>query len=108
MLRREPEGPPAPPVELVDYRAWAAGRGLPAYGDPDDPESLRAAVVRWKIWRDERAAWCAQRGVDEWDVLGPRGAAPVDWGKSHPGLWVRPKGEDEPRCAEHGLREDEH
>ena len=29
----------APPFELVDYRAWCAGRGLRLYGDPGNPET---------------------------------------------------------------------
>ena len=109
MRRRVPEGPPPPPAELRDYRRWCAGRGLEPYGDSDDAVSLRDAALRWRVWRDERAAWCAARGVDdEFRVLGPMGAAPYDPGKRHGGLWQRPAGEVELRCAEHGLTEDEH
>ncbi len=108
MRRRKPQGPRPPPAELTDYKLWCAGRGLRPFGDPDDRSSMRAAVARHRAWRDERAAWCAARGFDDvFAAFGPMGSAPYG-GLPHGGLWQRPAGEDELRCAEHGLTEDEH
>ncbi len=76
-MRRRVEEPDGlvPPAELTDYRRWCAGRGVPAYGDPRDAVSMRAAVARWEAWQDERAAWAATHsGVEPETVLGEIGA----------------------------------
>lgn len=68
-----------PPVELTDYQLWCAARGVPAFGDPGDPVSMRAAVDRWAAWEGERARWATAHGVDEGDpVLDWQGSAPFD------------------------------
>lgn len=80
MKRRVDESAPAePPAELVDYRAWCAGRGLRPYGDPENPETMRAAVAQWAVWERLRRDWAAAHGVDECD-LGGTGCAPWDEG----------------------------
>ena len=67
----------APPFELVDYRAWCAGRGLRLYGDPENPETMRAAVAQWEAWERLRREWADAHGVDECD-LGGTDSAPFD------------------------------
>jgi hypothetical protein len=78
-VRRRADGsaPPVPPVWLLDYRVWCAGRGLAPFGVGGDAASLRAAVVRWRTWCDEREAWAAEHGIseDELEMVGP---APFD------------------------------
>lgn len=79
MRRREVEDPDVvvPPIEVIDYEAWSAGRGDPPYGDPDDLASMKAAVARYAVWREVRRAWADANGVDEGD-LEMEGAAPWD------------------------------
>jgi hypothetical protein len=66
--RRVESDPTIPPAELVDYRAWCAGRGLPPYGDPGDRESMKAAVGQWEVWERLRAEWAAAHGMAEVDL----------------------------------------
>jgi hypothetical protein len=66
-----------PPPELLDYPLWCRSRGLRPYGDPGNPETMRAAVVQWEVWEELRTEWCQQSGFDECD-LGGTVSAPFD------------------------------
>lgn len=79
MRRRQDDDPDIlmPPVELVDYGAWCSSRNVPAYGDPDDVASMRAAVSRYAAWAEQRQAWASAHGADEGD-MDLVGAAPWD------------------------------
>jgi hypothetical protein len=68
-----------PPAELLDYRAWCRGRGLAPFGHTADLVSMRAAVVQWDVWEEQRREWAVAHGVDEGDpVLDWHGSAPFD------------------------------
>ena len=66
-----------PPTELVDYPAWCRSRELEPFGDPDDLDSMRCALVQWDVWELRRREWAAAHGVDE-DELGGLDSAPWD------------------------------
>jgi hypothetical protein len=73
------DAPAVPPVGLLDYRVWCAGRGLRPFGVGGDPVSLRAAYAQWVIWEEQRCEWATTHGVDEDDpVLDWHGSAPWD------------------------------
>jgi hypothetical protein len=79
MRRRAVESGAVPPPGLLNYERWCADRGAPAFGNPRDRESMRAAVAQWDVWEEQRRAWAVAHGVDEDDpVLDWHGSAPFD------------------------------
>jgi hypothetical protein len=92
MKRRPGEG--MPPAQLVTFD----GRKLATYD---------GWCAAFDAWCDQRRAWeVAHPGVDLPDEV--LGECPFEPLFPHSGLWSRPVGEDVVRCAEHGLRPDEH
>jgi hypothetical protein len=77
MRRRVEESDTVPPPELINYPLWCRSRGLRPYGDPGNPETMRAAVAQWDDWEEQRREWADAHGVDEGD-LGGTVSAPFD------------------------------
>ena len=68
MRRRVEESGGSPPLEVTDYRAWCADRGVRPFGNPDDLESMRTAVAQWDVWEQLRREWADRHGIDEDDL----------------------------------------